>query len=112
MMKDSDANRFERIKEARLYFQFENSEKRDAARALLNKLRDEGGEEDELFRYFKECKNDSARPNVGLEIIFFRTIPQLEERVEAILAEHGNMPKEEYETIDGQPVPEKTKINQ
>jgi hypothetical protein len=112
MMKDSDEKRFERIKEARLYFEFENSGKRDAAKALLNMLRDEGGEEDELFRYFKECKDDPKRPAVGLEIIFFRTIPQLEERVEAVLSERGNRPKEEYETLDGQPVPEKTKINQ
>ncbi len=101
----------EREKTVKLFFEFESSEKRNAAMRLLNELRDERAEYDDLFRYFVSCGVDAGRPDVGLEVKFSRNIPQLQEQIEALLAENDDKPKEEYETVDEEPMPEKTKIN-
>ena len=101
----------ERKKAVKLFFEFENPERRDSAMALLRKLRDERKDYDETFHYFVGCKIDKGRKDVGLEIIFNKNIPGLQEKMEKLLAEYHDSPKEEYETLNDQPVPERTKIN-
>jgi len=101
----------EREKTVKLFFEFESAEKRDAVRVLLNKMRDERKDYDETFHYFVGCKIDKGRKDVGLEIIFNKNIPGLQEKMEKLLAEYHDSPKEEYETLNDQPVPERTKIN-
>ncbi len=100
----------EREKPMRLYFEFNNMEMRKAAIDALNKLRDEKKDYDETFRYFEGCGPDPERID-GIEIRFSKNIPGLRNKFEALLSEQGIIPKEEYETVAGEPIPEETKIN-
>jgi len=100
----------EREKPMRLYFEFDNVDMREAAMNLLNKLRDERKDYDETFRYFQGCGPDPLRPE-GIELRFNKNVPGLREKFEALLSEQGIIPREEYKTVAGEPVPPETKIN-
>ena len=100
----------EREKPMRLYFEFDSEETRKAAMDTLNKLRNEKKDYDEIFRYFEGCGPDPKR-KVGIEIRFSKNIPGLRGKFEALLFEREMIPKEEYETVAGEPRPEETKIN-
>lgn len=97
-------------KPQRFYFEFDNPEISHAAITLLNKLRDERKDYDETFMYFEGCGTDPKRQE-GIEIRFSKgVIPDLRERIEKLLIDNGLVPLEEYKTVDGEPVPEETKI--
>ena len=100
----------EREKPMRLYFEFDSVEMRKTAINTLNKLRDKRKDYDEIFRYFEGCGPDPKRTE-GIEIRFNKNIPELRSKFEALLSEHGIIPREEYETVAGEPKPEETKIN-
>lgn len=101
----------ERERAAKLYFEFSSREMRDKAIQALNKLRDEKGAYDERFSFFLSCGIDLQRPDVGMEVHFSKNPQNLEEGFEQLLKEQSLLPGEEYETVDGKPQPEKTKIN-
>lgn len=101
----------EREKEARLYFEFKNSKQRNAAMNLINRMRDERREFDDDFLYFEGCSVDPVRKDIGIEIRFSKHPGHIREKFEELLTKHGLTPKEEYETADGEPEPEETRIN-
>jgi hypothetical protein len=101
----------ERERELKLYFEFDCPETRDKALRALNELRDKAHEHDDRFHFFVSCGVDPRRPDVGMEICFLKSPPNLRRDFEQLLTEQGLMPKEEYETVGGEPCPEETKIN-
>lgn len=101
----------ERKSKLKLYFEFKNPKARNNALNLLNKLNEERKDFDERFLYFEGCLVDPQRPDDGIEIKFSKTVPGLRDKMESLLAEHGLMPAEEYETIEDEPQPGETRIN-
>jgi hypothetical protein len=97
-------------KEACLYFEFENTERRDAAIRTINKIRNERREFDELFLYFDGCSVDPER-EVGIKIKFSKNPKDIREKFEQLLTENGFAPKEEYKTLDGKPELGETRVN-
>jgi hypothetical protein len=100
----------EREKDMKLYFEFDTKGMRDKAMEILNGLRSERHEYDDNFRYFEGCSADPERPDVGIEMDFTKNPKGLREAFEKVLAEQGIVPKEEYKTVAGEPVPEETKV--
>ena len=98
-------------KKARLYFVFRSAEQRDAAMKFINQMRDNRKGFDENFRYFEDCSIDSARKDIGIEIRFSKNPKHIREKFEKLLVEQGLAPGEEYETVDGKPEPDETRIN-
>jgi hypothetical protein len=106
----SVVRRLDRENPMRLYFEFDNEETRNAAISTLNQLRNERKDYDEAFRYFEGCEPDAKRTE-GIEIRFSKNAQGLRNTFEALLSEKGIVPREEYETVAGDPRPEETKIN-
>lgn len=102
----------EREKDSKLYFIFDSPEMRNQAMQVLNKLRDERREYDDCFSFFLGCKEDPERPDVGIEINFSKNPEGIREKFEKLLVDQGLMPREEYETVDGESRPGETKRNQ
>jgi hypothetical protein len=100
----------EREKPMRLCFEVDSVDMREAVTNLLDKLRYERKDYDETFMYFQGCGPDLLRPE-GIELRFNKNIPGLREKFEALLSEQGIIPREEYKTVAGEPVPQETKIN-
>ena len=100
--------------ETKLYFEFADSGTRDAARHLIERyFKDQAeyysGEKkkmmDEATRYFRGCDIDPRRQDVGIEVTFKEDMPEIRKKIEALLVKNAAIPKEEFETVGGDPVP-------
>jgi hypothetical protein len=97
--------------QTRLYFEFANTEQRDTAMQIINKTRAEEREFNDIFLHFEGCVVDSERQDVGIEIRFSKHPKNIREKFELLLRDQGIVPREEYETLNGEIEPEETKIN-
>jgi hypothetical protein len=105
-----EASKIERERIEDLYFKFKSTEERDQAIKIINRKRDERHDFDDNFRFFLRCVPTPGNP-LQLEIELSKNNKAAHEYFHKLLMENNLTPLAEYETADGEPIPDHTVIN-